>query len=693
MSGGANDPAMGLNLNALNTYGSGFQTLDLFKQADGWRILDFNSGFNETEEVDPGYFDPFGWPTRMPDGADAGRIWFTRLSFSDDLPTGSYILTWQGDAEIGVEGNVTSRAPNRIEFDVTPRSDGSGQPNGLQVYLDQIGPSGFDNLRVFRAEDEARVLAGEIWRPTYLDQVGQFRVVRPMDMLGTNSSDVVDWDPAAEGLQRAIWADRAPMAAALDLANTVNADLWITIPHLASDDYVRDLARFLRDGLDPELRVIVEYSNEHWTRGFEQREWFEARGRALFGEDAAYPGAQFYGLRAGEVLTLFNDAFGSPERVETVMTTTAGFGFDSDYIAALFDAPGVVALGGTAPAENPIFDALAVDTYFDGGLIFDENAAVARNWFETLPEDEARDRVFDAMTTGAGLPSPYDWNELAANYRLFASISQQNDWDFLSYEGGSFLITQPWDDPAYTDFIMSLNRDPRIVEFNARIYDTFIEAGGGLIATFADTGYDGYFGNWSSYDTGFDTAPNFRGSVAVAFNEREPWYDTDGRDPAVFIDDSHREEDDPDVISGTTGDDTLRGTANDDRIEAGAGDDVLRGRAGADDLIGGDGNDVLRGGAGRDRLEGGGGRDRLIGGDGADVFVFAPGDGRDRIVDFTLGEDRIDLRAFALPSLESLLDMQRKGDDTVVLLDDGETRIRIADLQPEQLQAEGIFIF
>lgn len=79
------------------------------------------------------------------------------------------------------------------------------------------------------------------------------------------------------------------------------------------------------------------------------------------------------------------------------------------------------------------------------------------------------------------------------------------------------------------------------------------------------------------------------------------------------------------------------------------GIDRFSGLAGKDLLDGGAGNDRLDAGEGSDLLIGGLGADILTGGAGADVFRFnQTGDsnrsgGRDRITDFTKGEDKIDL--------------------------------------------------
>lgn len=113
----------------------------------------------------------------------------------------------------------------------------------------------------------------------------------------------------------------------------------------------------------------------------------------------------------------------------------------------------------------------------------------------------------------------------------------------------------------------------------------------------------------------------------------------------------------PDLLSGGTGNDRIDGGAGRDATGGGAGNDTLSGGTEADFLLGGPGNDrmeggegadVLHGGSGRDVLIGGAGPDTLYGGPGADVFVFALGDGMDRVADFDLAADLIDLSARAI---------------------------------------------
>ena len=98
-------------------------------------------------------------------------------------------------------------------------------------------------------------------------------------------------------------------------------------------------------------------------------------------------------------------------------------------------------------------------------------------------------------------------------------------------------------------------------------------------------------------------------------------------------------------ITGTNGNDTLSGTAGADTINGGPGNDTINGLGGDDRITGGPGNDTLRGGTGRD------------------AFVFGPGSGSDRILDFSLGQDRIELNGLQLVHLETSL---RRGEDTAM---------------------------
>ena len=110
-----------------------------------------------------------------------------------------------------------------------------------------------------------------------------------------------------------------------------------------------------------------------------------------------------------------------------------------------------------------------------------------------------------------------------------------------------------------------------------------------------------------------------------------------------------------DVLDGGDGNDTLNGGSGNDTLAGGAGDDDLLGDTGNDFLDGGDGNDTLDGGFGNDTLIGGLSDDTLYGDFGLDVFVYAKAGGIDIIQDFTIRQDRLDLTALELLTVEAAL--------------------------------------
>src|SRR5690606_23044878 len=144
----------------------------------------------------------------------------------------------------------------------------------------------------------------------------------------------------------------------------------------------------------------------------------------------------------------------------------------------------------------------------------------------------------------------------------------------------------------------------------------------------------------------------------------EPYYD----DPEYygtahnFLDGGHGN----DVLmatieTGTYGESELYGGGGNDTLTVVGGvDNILDGGAGRDTLTGSDGTDLIRGGIGADWLTGGA---------GADQFIFATGDGGDRLLDFEDGLDLIRIAAGAA------------GFSAVTVIDHGlDTLVRFANV-------------
>ncbi|MEL7165879.1 MAG: hypothetical protein AAGL96_10455 [Pseudomonadota bacterium] len=106
-----------------------------------------------------------------------------------------------------------------------------------------------------------------------------------------------------------------------------------------------------------------------------------------------------------------------------------------------------------------------------------------------------------------------------------------------------------------------------------------------------------------------------------------------------------------DVLYGNSGNDSLYGNQGNDFLSGGSGDDALYGATGNDILYGRSGNDDLFGNQGNDTLDGGSGSDVLQGGSLADTFVFEVDHGRDKITDFEVGVDILQLSSALVAGL------------------------------------------
>jgi Ca2+-binding RTX toxin-like protein len=142
------------------------------------------------------------------------------------------------------------------------------------------------------------------------------------------------------------------------------------------------------------------------------------------------------------------------------------------------------------------------------------------------------------------------------------------------------------------------------------------------------------------------------------------------------------------VITGTRRADALAGGAGADSIAGLGGNDTLRGGDAADTLLGGDGGDNLSGEAGDDRLLGEAGNDTLTGGAGNDVIatgsgtdrvVFGAGAGADRVTDFVVGTDRVELPGIATATVSAS-----------VMTDGGVSGLRLTLAGGETLFLQGV---
>ena len=638
-----NGPSQAMNLGGKpSAYGDSFISLDLMKGMDAWRYSDPDAPINDpyvpAAALD---LDARGWLKSLPviNGTEQ-PVWGNAF-YTDVLPAGKYILEWEGEGSIFPWQNFTQIGPRKILIDFDANyTDAQGNPaqDGISINITATDPNHTGNylhdIKLYRAEDADLIAAGEHFNPDWFDRVDDFRILRTHDWQSTNFPTNVDWSRNVQTADQAFWGVEGrgmPYELMVEMANQTRSDLWINIPHTASDSFMQAAAAYVHAHLDPDLKVYVEFSNEYWTTIFDQYDYFVKGGQAAFGT-ARFAAGQFYGTEAANMADIFAAEFGAnSNQLRPILTVDNGM-FNTGEAERMLKAPSFVKQGGTAPVSHD-FDAIATDGYLSWYAPDPGTAAMIYDWMTDADGGfgRARDFLINQLNTEL-LPSWQKGKALANKYGL----------EFLVYEGGALLLNDAANsDPVLTDFALRFTQSLELKQ----VYDAEMAAwatvGTGPFAWYADVGRGGPWGDYGHWK-GIDFTPDPRTEVITDANANlPPWWTGDSRPASTF--DNGRYD------AGSAGTDTMTGTVLRDRLYGLAGDDSLRGLAYGDRLWGGAGNDTILGGGGRDEINGGSGNDsltgglgpdKITGGTGDDVIVYlSPTQGSDSIADFAAGGD------------------------------------------------------
>lgn len=468
---------VGVNLASFRDWSSEFVFKDAFRMCREWTQINLADGSAS------GTFDiplrPDGYPTALP-FADAGNAYGVRTFLFTDatypIPAGNFTLISEGAGMLRVRQNG-----GVVQTFSSPGTHTIAQTTGTHFIIDIIQSDVSDPVRNIRF-----VMPGfldtyqtEPFHPAFLAFLQPFNCLRFMDWMRTNGSMVQGWSdrtPANYYSQTLPFFGHAPFHGVayeylVDLCNTLGKDAWVNIPHQAGDDYVQQLALFLRDRLSGSLKIYLEYSNETWNTapGFTQSGWVLAQGQA-----AGYPApalnqrALYTAKRSADVFRIFESTFGSEkDRLVKVLAAQAG---NTAVAQTLLNG-----LLNNVANVNPTgvgVDALAIAPYF-GNLI---TGAVS---------------VDDALNQAdAGLALAFQRMD---NHRNLL-VAQGWDLPLIAYEGGQHLNGP---NAAVDALFCSANRHERMGELYCQYFQHwFDEAGGGLFVHYNSVSPCSNSGSW-----------------------------------------------------------------------------------------------------------------------------------------------------------------------------------------------------
>lgn len=388
---------------------------------------------------------------------------------------GDFVMTWRGKGEVAIDMNrrlgrnrkpvhIVSQSDHRLVFRTEPEQ-------AFCLLVAKVDPA--DPIRDIKIWMPGLEESNTVYHPAYLKAFEPFGYVRFLDWGDNFTLDVVEWsdrrpgDYASEAMRMGAGGSYESQ---ITLCNELGCDLWICIPHRASDGYVRQCATLIRDTLKPGLRCIVEYSNENWNSSFPVYEWIS--DQRLPGEN--HPTA--YGRLAGRVMEIFTGVFGDEDRLYRVI---------GGHVANSWQLQNAL----RAATQVCTIDAGAVTHYFSDGvsdLIWDRGEA-----FYTNPSDENLEWAFDHLDR---LIREKRYEKFKAN----KDVCDEYNVDLITYEGGPHLTNRfaKKQTHAMMPFLNAMNAHPRIKQSYAITLDAWKRAGGGAITPYHIAGPWSNWGAW-----------------------------------------------------------------------------------------------------------------------------------------------------------------------------------------------------
>lgn len=516
------NPNLGLGMAGVNDWSPQQPFLNVMKTARPWvgQLPGQWGGWDHDRLHAEGYLDANGWPTAIPPELTG----ITTLILTDLAPdaggiAGRYDVTYDGTGTLVVEGRATGidAAPGRISFDFTP-GDGA-----VLITLTAINPADpIRDITVVRQDRAAALAAGEIFNPDWLNRIRGVKLIRFMDWAATSNSTVTT--PADRPRpDDYTWARTGvPPEIQIALANTLRADPWFNLPHLATDALIAEWAALAHTTLDPALNAHVELSNEVWNWQFTQAQWADEQALARWGQKDAW--VQFYALRAMQAMAIWTAAYGpdAPTRLTRIIGTQTGWLGLEDLI---LNAPLVTAEGLPAPATQ--FDAYAVTGYFSGVLGAPEKIPLVKDWLaqseaaaQRLP-DPAAHRYDLAFTLAAqelrdgslsGDPTDSLTQGLTEILPYHADVAARYGLKLVMYEGGTHVVGYgpAVDDPALTDFFAALNYTPQMGALYADLLAGWAALTPAPFLAYVDVIRPAKWGSWGALRHLTDDNPRWR---------------------------------------------------------------------------------------------------------------------------------------------------------------------------------------
>jgi hypothetical protein len=525
---------LGIGLNGIADWSTELPFLDAFKSSRKWipQCVSGDPDCNEqmdTHEYNLLNLDQNGWVKSLPTPEEPPK--YTRVStlllreIPNFYPSGQYIVLYEGEGKIeytfDAKKDDTASRPGRDVINVDAKGGG-----GILITITSTDPKKtgnyIRNIRVVKSEYE-KSFDKEIFNPVFIDKIKKFRTLRFMDWMGTNNSEQKEWSNRPLPQTASYALKGAPIEIMVALSNKIKADPWFNMPHQATDEYITKFAQTVKERLDPNLKVYVEFSNEVWNWSFQQAQYALQQGKARWGQDKGDAFFQWYGMRAAQTCDSWKSVFGNQKnRVACVIGTQRGYKGLENYA---LECPYWVAEG-NKPCYQHGIDAYAIAGYFSGGLGAPENSSTVESWLNE--PDGGFGKALKQLKEGGLLGNFKDSLPDAYNeFQYHSDIAKKKGLKLVAYEGGQHITGAGGveNNEKLTKFFIELNRRPEMSDLYTQLLKDWQRAGGTLFMHFVDAGQPSKWGSWGALEY-IDQKGSPKYNALMDFIDKNPcWWD------------------------------------------------------------------------------------------------------------------------------------------------------------------------
>ena len=520
----AQQPLVGLNLESISYYTPETTFVDLTNRMPTFTAQRDGAGWGVS---DPGAMTlgSNGYPTQLA----ANHTAFALISIPYGYPRDeNHVLLWEGTGDVELmfdDGSLTvTSAANRreVRLPTIPLGQQPIEGNDSGVRITASDPSDpVRNIRFVPLSEEVSYTNStpdNPFRQQFLDRwrwSGSFRY-KDWGIVDDEESTITDWSsrPTLGSATQGSLEKGVAIENMIKHANATQTHPWISIPHAATDDYIRNAAELIRDTLDDGLAVRVEYSNEVWNLEYPQHSHARQMAASI-GEQQDFTGAmRYYAHRSGEIFDIFEEVFTAsgtnPDGMDRLVRVL-GSQADWEYVAH-------EVLGYKDVAQRA--DALAIAPYFGGSIAADPDEfnfdAGSRNTEQWLNAswNERLEWVESDLQKALGL--------MDSHMNLLQNTTDgggDNVYDHLSlfaYEGGQHYLGHydTHNDQAFQSLMYELSHRPEMEDYYRRYLEHWFEIGGEdfiLYNAMTSSSVYGYWGLLEHEGQSLDSAPKLRG--------------------------------------------------------------------------------------------------------------------------------------------------------------------------------------